>query len=101
MANLETRVAKFLSQEFDQTNIFLDRDHTRVTRQNFFGQCTQPRTNFQNKVIRLDLSLCDDPTREVSVVQKILAKCFDRPHARLFQGRPDLRKVHPSPGRRS
>src|SRR5436305_11579320 len=101
MANLKLCIAKFSTQEFDQTNIFLDREDTRATQQNLFGQSTQAGTNLENKIIRLDFSLSDDPTRKVPVVQKILAKCLDRSHARFFQGRSELRRVHPRPETRS
>jgi hypothetical protein len=48
----------------------------RAASQDFTAQCAKARANFQNKILSADLSLVDDPAREVLIVQEILPELF-------------------------
>ncbi len=101
MLKIESWISKFFAQEIHEPRVLFQREQTRAAFQNLFRQRTEPGSNFQNKIIRLDLSLIDDPARQILIVQKILAERFDRSHASLVERGAGLRKVHPRIGQES
>jgi len=85
MANLAFRIQKFFAQEIDEPRIFFQREQTRAAPQNLTAECAKAWSNFQNKIFSADLSLLDDPAREVLIVQKILPEFFCRTYAGLSE----------------
>src|SRR5213079_991763 len=95
VVQFESRVAEFFAQKIRQPRIFLQRQQTRATLQNLAGEGAKPRPNFQDKIVRTDLGLLDNPARQVLVVQEILSQFFRRSHASVVERYANLRKIHP------
>ena len=97
MANFACRIRKFFAQEIDEPRIFFQRKQTCAVLQDITAECAKARLNFQNKILSADLSLPDDPAREILIVQKILPEFFcqdvRQPERVLFEFVTDSRRV--------
>src|SRR5947207_6830780 len=94
MAKFESRIVKFFAQKIRQSRIFLQRQQTRTALEDLAGDRAKPRPNLQNKIVRNNLGLLDNPTRQVLIVQEILSQFFRRSHAGAVERCANLRKIH-------
>src|SRR5205807_2933610 len=94
MANLESRLAKFFAQKISQPRILLQRQQTRAALQDLAGKGAEPRSNFENKIVRANLRLLDYPTCQVLIVQEVLPQSFRWSQAGVVERCANLRKVH-------
>jgi len=76
-------IRKARAEERGQPPIFFDEQPAGRTAQGKLRERAQPRTEFDPRLIRLEIALRDDPFREVLVVQEILAEAARRLHADL------------------
>jgi len=77
MHNFQSAILKFVAQKFYEPFVFLDCEDARAFRKHKFGQRAEPRPNLDDEVFRTDLCLVDDSSREIPIVQKVLAEAFD------------------------
>ena len=85
MVNLAFRIGKFFAQKIDEPCILLQREQRGAALRDLTAECAEPWPNFQNKIFSANLSLLDDPAREVLIVQKILPEFLCRTYAGLSE----------------
>ena len=78
MHDLKRAASKFLAEIIREPFVFFDCENLRASRERQFTQRAQPWADLDDEIFRADVRLINDPSREILVVQKILAETFDR-----------------------
>ena len=78
------------TQELCKSRILFDCENMRAFFQNKSGQCAQARPDLDHIIFRSDLRLIDNPTREILIVQKILAERLDGGYANFLKCRANF-----------
>src|SRR5689334_1608242 len=101
MNDLERLSAEFFAKEFRQPSIFFDRQNLRAGSERGSGDGAKTRTDLEHEIAGRNVRLFHNPTREILVVQKILAERFYRHDSYLTECVGDFGKLHQRTGRRS
>lgn len=94
MQNFQLSIPEFLAQEFSQARVLLDGENSCAFRERKLGERSKSRPDFDDVIFVRQISLVDDPARQVLIVKKSLAETSDRGNADISKRCADLGEPH-------
>src|SRR4029078_6070725 len=91
MNDFKPLICETRTQKLCKSRILFNRENMRAFFQNKSGQRAQAGPELDHIIFRSDLRLIDNPTREILIVQKILAERLDRGYANFLKCRSNVR----------
>src|SRR6266478_835045 len=87
-------MSEAFAQEISETCVFFDREDTCTSLKRQLRQSAQSRPDLHHVIIRGYLSLIDNPSGQILIVQEILPESLDRRNVYLVKRRSYLGELH-------